>query len=714
MTDNHFSASARRVPASQRNNPLLAPVLYLYEWLEDLFQILSPCRFSVLIVLIVSLLLNGVPQCQEALRGLAERNEVGWLIITQWISFFIAALLVAFNAWYWARQMLNVASVTRRELTPRRDRMRQYVPRILGTVSLLMVTSALWLASKAYQPNESDEASAAHHVMNMAIGYAAGLTVLFFLFVQLRRKLFGLDWTAPARSVKDLAPSTRWLLGLSAGLALALFLSFWVIPLQIGAYLGAPCIVLLAAATWIPFGSFCVYVGLRHNFPALIILFGAAIVFGFWNDNHRIHVISDPKSFASQLPAPVARKTIDDAAHAWLQSRQPELAAAKSTQHKYPVFVIAAAGGGIRAAYWTATLLAGLEDNFPGEFAHHTFGISGVSGGSVGSAAFVALLAEQQTGHVSYRQGNSPDCDGMLRPWACAVLSQDFLSPVTGSLLYTDLTQRFLPFPVLSFDRGRTLEKSFEQAWRSQGLQGDRMAQPFAELWSDDVENQLPLLFLNSTVVETGQRAIVSPVKVDASNFDDVLDAVDTVGQPMPLSTAAHLSARFTYLSPAGSVVNDQNQIMMHLVDGGYFENDGISTAQEVADAFSRAAQDQQVSDNVCIKILVISNSQGYIANGRSVSDQPIRFMTEALAPIDAVFNARDARSRFAEARVQASHQAVLFGLQQRENKAQLPLGWMLSDVAQHEIDQQVVDIIAHGDSTAKLNTLLHGASQCN
>jgi hypothetical protein len=294
------------------------------------------------------------------------------------------------------------------------------------------------------------------------------------------------------------------------------------------------------------------------------------------------------------------------------------------------------------------------------------------------------------------------------------VLSQDFLSPVTGSMLYTDLTQRFLPWSVKSFDRGRTLERSFEDAWRSQGLQGDRMAEPFAALWSEDTGSQLPLLFLNSTTVESGRRAIVAPVKLDERNFHDAMDVVDEIGKPIPLSTAAHLSARFTYLSPAGTVVDETGKTKIHLVDGGYFENGGLSTAEEIADAVMRAAQDQQVGDAVCVKVLVISNSQGYIANGKSYDGAPMKWLTELRSPIAAVFNARDARSRYAEAVVSARGESILFGLNQRTNRAQLPLGWMLSDVAQHEIDQQVVNTVTSGANTARLATLLGGTSQCN
>jgi hypothetical protein len=47
---------------------------------------------------------------------------------------------------------------------------------------------------------------------------------------------------------------------------------------------------------------------------------------------------------------------------AWLAARKESADAG----NPYPVFFIAAQGGGIRAAYWTSTLLAALEERYPG------------------------------------------------------------------------------------------------------------------------------------------------------------------------------------------------------------------------------------------------------------------------------------------------------------------------------------------------------------
>ena len=57
-----------------------------------------------------------------------------------------------------------------------------------------------------------------------------------------------------------------------------------------------------------------------------------------------------------------------------------------------PLVIMIAEGGGIRAAYWTASVLTSLQDqpspSCPSRTSlSHVFGISGISGGSVGTAA---------------------------------------------------------------------------------------------------------------------------------------------------------------------------------------------------------------------------------------------------------------------------------------------------------------------------------------
>ena len=73
----------------------------------------------------------------------------------------------------------------------------------------------------------------------------------------------------------------------------------------------------------------------------------------------------------------------------WILSR-PQFQMA-SENRKYPVFIVAAQGGGQYAAYHTALSLARLYDRCP-RLKDHVFAISSVSGGSFGAAMFAELL----------------------------------------------------------------------------------------------------------------------------------------------------------------------------------------------------------------------------------------------------------------------------------------------------------------------------------
>jgi hypothetical protein len=79
------------------------------------------------------------------------------------------------------------------------------------------------------------------------------------------------------------------------------------------------------------------------------------------------------------------------------------------------------------------------------------------------------------------------------------------------------------------------------------------------------------------------------------------------------LSTAAHNSARFTYISPAGnlsSATHTKHFNRGYVIDGGYFENYGAETALELANAAIKAikAGDPEHPNKVKLVILQISS----------------------------------------------------------------------------------------------------------
>ncbi|MGD9852435.1 MAG: hypothetical protein AB7T38_14330 [Nitrospirales bacterium] len=81
--------------------------------------------------------------------------------------------------------------------------------------------------------------------------------------------------------------------------------------------------------------------------------------------------------------------------------------------------------------------------------------------------------------------------------------------PSVVLLLFLTCFNNSFPLAILD-DRALALERSWEQGWMT-CVGSDRFAQPFDDLWKAH-QYTVPLLFLNSTVVETGQRIIMHPL----------------------------------------------------------------------------------------------------------------------------------------------------------------------------------------------------------
>lgn len=161
------------------------------------------------------------------------------------------------------------------------------------------------------------------------------------------------------------------------------------------------------------------------------------------------------------------------------------------------------------------------------------------------------------------------------------------------------------------------MEKSWEIAWKKTFKgKSNRFAEPLNNLWKGDNNCQVPVLFLNGTLVETGQRIIGNPIKInpDPTTTPDFADSLDIYryiksGKDMRLSTAIHNSARFTYVSPAGTLEGD-----LHVVDGGYFDNSGAITAMELVYAVRDKLK--KMNKTAQLKVIMINNNPVPETNG--------------------------------------------------------------------------------------------------
>ncbi len=255
-----------------------------------------------------------------------------------------------------------------------------------------------------------------------------------------------------------------------------------------------------------------------------------------------------------------------------------------SQPKKRPVLFVLSQGGGLRAGYWSNVILQKLKNEYP-DIDQHIFMLSGVSGGSVGNAFYIA--------HVNENTQRQP----------LEAMEEDHLSRVTISFLYNDLLFRFFPLSLsknLMTDRARYLQISWEKSSPAlnQGLRQMYLTAQKEERW-------LPLWLSMGTLQETGQRVVTSPVTLESDIFPDVQDYFalndyhlqqekNLTHFDISLSAAALNAARFPYITPPGALYSEikttsqdkkstdsKSIIRRHILDGGYFDNFGSEVIQD-------------------------------------------------------------------------------------------------------------------------------------
>ena len=209
------------------------------------------------------------------------------------------------------------------------------------------------------------------------------------------------------RERKQIERFTKWLFGIACLVALAV----WISPTQVGRFLGSMVVVYFAFGAILAlinaFEFAVVWTTKRQWFGetakprvvgayAVAFVIGLAVLNAWLHPFHRVR-LCDSGDCVSAIPE--QRPTVAAAARAWYEQAKASYAKAHDGE-PVPMFIVATAGG-IRAAYWTATILEKLDKDFAAEggVRPYLFAISGVSGGSVGAAAFEAALTKRDEGN---------------------------------------------------------------------------------------------------------------------------------------------------------------------------------------------------------------------------------------------------------------------------------------------------------------------------
>jgi hypothetical protein len=377
----------------------------------------------------------------------------------------------------------------------------------------------------------------------------------------------------------------------------------------------------------------------RFATPLLLIFFviGGVLNLVLTHYNDVRWVAAAPSSTTS---GPAHEISIDDAITNW------KAANCTADPCEVRPIVVAAAGGASRAGFFTATLVGALLDEAPldpelGNIRNRIFALSTVSGSSLGGTMMRAAWADaREAGAIdeppcrntatsaTYRSRAAEPEDfnqarrGSWRDCFQQLLAGDFLSPVFVGIAYRDIFPIGGLFTSDALDRTGLLEQAFERWYREvTGSSGPCSAADNTGLCrrlghlppqAPGKNEWMPLLFVNGTSVSTGRRILVSDVRIDclqdapagpfmnlaydyrelrqttvrdaprdckAKADDPARGAID-----LRLSTTATMSARFPIISTQGVIrdVDVNSKIVDSIVDGGYFENDGLATAADV------------------------------------------------------------------------------------------------------------------------------------
>jgi hypothetical protein len=706
-----------------------------------IYLFLLPTRFSLLAVVIVGWAFLMSDQGADILRALVEYDLRKDIHPHYWrmFAFVIATSAFSCQAWYWARQSLRVKPPSRieeddyfayqppPELFPR---IALWVPRLLGAFGFLIPIIAFLQIGSSYSASDTQAAStdAPTGAVHWMLFWLVLSLVIFIIFVILRRFfLRRRDSTLLQREPRAFDRSTQIVLAVTVIAAVVFFVCVTYNPVGISP-LGSASVVFLTAALWVPIGTVLVLFGMRLRFPILSALLVWALLWSPLSDrNHVIRTVDKSGAGPVDLRPDVAGQLAD-----WYARVAPRHAG-----DEVPIFIVATEGGGIRAAYWTASALTAVQDRYP-EFADHLFAISGVSGGSLGAAVFDAVLAHGPA-PADPNEKILPGDDAAkraeerktLRYAAKRVLSFDALTPALASLAQADLAQRFLPvgFP----DREKALEEAWERGWSSTMANDPLFSKGI--LSTLQANRRLPSLFLNGTMVETGDRIITSNCRIHPRDkkappsavgdlrdsgdllpeFRNAFDSFADLRRDIPFSAAAGMSARFTYVSPAGRIPDQGSHgtIAGHVVDGGYFENSGAVTAAEIVGLIRRikARTGWKLHPYV---VIIDSEDVSKLCQEKpaqcvpdpaekpfdAIPDEagprhgkPETWINEVMSPLRALLHTRDARGSQAVGDIrqmlatEVGKPSDLVELRLIQRKVPLPLGWLLSERSRIEID---------------------------
>jgi hypothetical protein len=449
---------------------------------EQLFTLLRNLRWIIVLSVLISILLFLPDQIRELYRIAAD--DIGWATVKEFIAFSLIAMMI----WLGAFQLTTASIPQMPHATGRLAFYIRLAPVVLGALPIVAAMAGQLVSRPADKMSAVEEVGSIFRIQDKALAFERLMLVVIaigILFLLVAFVVFA--WRVGAKS-SFMAFSNRAnnayfiryrFVALTIAAIVVVTTAFILLPDRLAQFVGSFGVIALFTMCVIGVTIHFALLTIQWNIPFLPLVFGSLFLIAALSgsDDHELRRVVQAKAQANTNPVDM-RISAATAFHNWLQ--QPYRVADAARLGEYPVFIVAAQGGGIYAAHNAARFLALMQDLCPA-FRQHLFAISSVSGGSIGSATFAAALHADNAplnpsapiGQTCKKVadflagiGRAEDIDvpGEVEQRVASVLTTDFLSPLVAGFLFSDFTQLFSPIAVPFFDRARFLEYALENA----------------------------------------------------------------------------------------------------------------------------------------------------------------------------------------------------------------------------------------------------------
>lgn len=334
---------------------------------------------------------------------------------------------------------------------------------------------------------------------------------------------------------------------------------------------------------------------------------------------------------SGKIPGDYKQYDLDSCFTRWYSDRLEDTNIYKPTDSNHVVYLISGQGGGSRAGAWFLMAMKYLEQ-IDSNIYQKTFSISAVSGSITGANMYIAskqfnLLNKSQflldTDPNDPKQKDSVEQvlnkDPILT-FVKDLYSKNYLSSGILGLTLSDYFIDGIRCNLGNSNRDRNFHfqneeiKSFVQsaAFKNKYRYKDSIdlakqyfLNDYLYNYRDTQRTDIPIFLINTTIIETGRKAIFSPIRLENfSIFEDVYDNFRDCGinrfKALPLITCVNQGQAFPML-------NTYNHIhgTGRLGDGGLYENSGTETTLELYEKLIKLVNSKKYKVKlVCITIL--------------------------------------------------------------------------------------------------------------